>query len=57
MVRIMSMAAEEFPSGSLAAKYRGMPMSRPRLKQMSCRLVRLKRTLLLTLVRSLGTVT
>ncbi len=57
MVRIITMAAVEFPRGVLVTKYRGTPMSRPMLKQTSCRFVRLNSTLVLTLVRSLGTVT
>lgn len=57
MVRIMSRAAVELPNGSFVKKYSGTPRSDPALKQMSCRLVRLNSTLVLTFVKSLGTVT
>ena len=57
MDTIISRLAVELPSAPLVPKYRGTPMAMPMLKQMSCRFVRLNSTLVLTLVRSLGTVT
>lgn len=57
MDTIISKLAVELPSAPLVPKYRGTPMAMPMLKQISCRFVRLNSTLVLTLVRSLGTVT
>ena len=57
MDTIIRRLAVELPKGPLVAKYRGTPMAMPILKQISCRFVRLNSTLVLTLVRSLGTVT
>ena len=57
MDTIIRRLAVVLPRGPLVAKYRGTPMAIPMLKQISCRFVRLNSTLVLTLVRSLGTVT
>ncbi len=55
MTSIIHMAATLFPVGFLSKKKSGTPMSAPPPKQISCRLVRLNMTLVLTLVKSLGT--
>lgn len=57
MEKIRISAAVLFPKGPLVKKYSGIPTAAATLKQMSCRLVRLKSTLVFTLVTSLGTVT
>ena len=55
MERIIIKAAVESPRGSRSQKYTGIPMTRPMLKQISCRFVRLNMTLVFTLVKSFGT--
>ena len=55
MTSTITNAAELTPILFLSIKKSGTPMSAPPEKQMSCRLVRLKRTFVLTLDRSLGT--
>ncbi len=55
MIRIMQMAALEFPSDLFRRKNVGTPMRAPRPKQMSCRFVRLNITLDLTDDKSFGT--
>ena len=57
MERIRRSAAVLLPRGFLVRKYSGTPTAAATLKQMSCRLVRLNSTFVLTLVTSLGTVT
>lgn len=57
MARIRSSAAVELPKGFLVKKYSGTPTAAAILKQISCRLVRLNSSFVLTLVTSLGTVT
>ena len=55
MTIIISIAAELVPMGFLSKKKSGTPMSAPPPRQRSCLFVRLRSTLLLTFVRSLGT--
>ena len=55
MTIIMHIAAVLLPIGPRSRKNSGTPMSAPPPKQISCRLVRLKATLVFTLVKSLGT--
>ena len=55
MTSIIHMAATLFPTGPRSKKKSGTPMSAPLPKQISCLLVRLNATLVLTFVRSLGT--
>ncbi len=55
MTIIMHIAAVLLPIGTRSRKNSGTPMSAPPPKQISCRLVRLKATLVFTLVKSLGT--
>ncbi len=57
MTNIMTRAAELTPILFLSKKKSGTPITAPAEKQMSCRCVRLKSTLLLILERSLGTLT
>ena len=57
MTNIMMSVAVEFPSVPLVKKKSGTPMSTAGVKHISCLLVRLNITLLLTLLKSLGTVT
>ena len=52
---IISSEATLVPTAPLVRKNRGTPASAPRLKQMIWRLVRLKTSLDLTRVKSLGT--
>ena len=52
---IMHMAAVLVPTGPLSKKNSGTPMSAPPPKQTSCRLVKLNATLVLILLKSLGT--
>ena len=52
---IIHMAAMLFPVGFLSKKNSGTPISAPAVKQISCRLVRLNMTFVLTFVKSLGT--
>ena len=53
----MQSAAGVVPMLSLSKKKSGKPIATAMLKHTSCRFVRLNRTLLLTLVKSFGTVT
>ena len=55
MTSIMQSAAVVFPTLPLIRKNSGMPTRAPPPKQMSCLFVRLKRTFVLTAVRSFGT--
>ena len=55
MTSIIHMAAMLFPAGSRSKKKSGTPISAPPVKQISCRLVRLNMTFVLTFVKSLGT--
>ena len=55
MTNIMHMTAVLVPTGPLSRKNSGTPMSAPQPKQTSCLLVRLNATLVLILVKSLGT--
>ena len=55
MMRIMHMAAKLMFPVFRSRKYAGMPIAAAMEKQISCRFVRLKNILDLTLVRSLGT--
>lgn len=52
---IIHIAATLFPVGFLSKKKSGTPISAPPVKQISCRLVRLNMTFVLTFVKSLGT--
>ena len=52
---IINNSAGVLPIPPLVKKYVGIPTAPPREKQMSCRLVKLKATFVLTLVRSFGT--
>ena len=54
---VFAMAAGLVPMLPLSKKKSGTPMSAPLPKQMSCRFVRLNNTLVLTLVKSFGTLT
>ena len=54
---IITMAAGLVPMLPLSKKKSGTPMSAPLPKQISCRFVRLNNTLVLTLVKSFGTLT
>ena len=54
---IITIAAVLTPVTPLSKKKSGTPISAPPPKQMSCRFVRLKSTLLFTFDRSLGTLT
>ena len=51
----MHIVAVLFPSGFLSKKKSGTPTSAPLPKQISCLLVRLNATLVLTRVKSFGT--
>jgi len=51
----MTRTAVLTPNGDLSKKKTGTPTSAPLPKQMSCRFVRLKRTLVFTLDKSFGT--
>ena len=51
----MHRAAVLFPAEPRSRKNSGTPKSAPPVKQTNCRLVKLKATLVLTFVRSLGT--
>ena len=55
MTSIIHMAAILFPAGSRSKKNSGTPTNAPAVKQTSCLRVRLNMTLVLTLVKSLGT--
>ena len=55
MMIIMSIKAKLLGSTFLVRKYSGMPVSAPLPKQMSCLFVKLKKSLVLILDRSLGT--
>lgn len=55
MTTIMMRVAMLMLTADRSRKKIGTPTSAPRLKQNSCRLVRLKMTFVLILVRSLGT--
>lgn len=55
IITIITMVAALTPMGFRSKKNVGMPNSTALPKQMSCRLVRLNRSLLLTLDKSLGT--
>ena len=55
MLIIISSVAVLEPNGCRSIKNSGIPTRAPLPKQMICRLVRLKKTLLLTFDRSLGT--
>lgn len=55
MTSIIHMAAMLFPAGSRSKKNSGTPTSAPAVKQTNCLRVRLNMTLVLTLVKSLGT--
>ena len=57
MTTIIAMAATLVPVSPLIKKNSGTPTSAPPPKHMSCRFVRLNRTLVLTLVKSWGMVT
>ena len=57
MTTIIAMAAALTLPCRLSKKKSGTPRSAPPPKQMSCRFVRLKSTLLFTFDRSLGTLT
>jgi len=52
---IIKSTAAEFPIALRVKKYTGRPTSPARLKQISWRFVRLKASLVLTLVKSFGT--
>ena len=55
IITIITMVAALTPMGFRSRKNVGIPSSAALPKQMSCRFVRLNRSLLLTLDRSLGT--